>query len=158
MLRLCSCTRLFVGAVRPGDAVQPSIGSLELDEQHRHQLRPPCHQSEWRPPVRGGRGKGRPQPSHHQLSRRTGQCDRDTETTVEGLEVWWAANETARLNPQKVSASELRNRRVVIIAVRSADSALYCSLACFVILYNCEKLDFYLPPTLTINMYFDCTL
>ncbi|XP_056261833.1 ubiquinone biosynthesis O-methyltransferase, mitochondrial isoform X1 [Pseudoliparis swirei] len=38
----------FLGAVGPRDALQPGIGSLELDSQHRHQLRRPRRQSERR--------------------------------------------------------------------------------------------------------------
>lgn len=100
MLRLCSCARRLLGAVRPGDAVQPSVRGLELDEQHRHQLRPPRRQRERRSPARGGRGRGGAQQSHQQLSQRTG---------LEWKRHWdyqssaWrrAANETARVNPHR---------------------------------------------------------
>lgn len=43
---LSPALRWFLGAVRTRNAVQPLIRSVELDQQHGHQLRPPCCQSE----------------------------------------------------------------------------------------------------------------
>lgn len=60
--------RWFLSAVRPRDAVQPRVRSLELDRQHCHQLRPPRRQSARRPRRKPGRG---PRGGSTQLSQTT---------------------------------------------------------------------------------------
>lgn len=122
MLRLCPCARRLLGAVRPGDAVQPSVRGLELDEQHRHQLCPPRRQRERRSAARGGRGRGGAQQSHQQLSQRTGlEWKRQSETISRVLEVWRAADETARVNPHRPL-----HRRYVI-----GESSSFCCALCW---------------------------
>lgn len=66
--RLFPSLRWFLGAVCSWNVVQPVIWGLELDQQHRHQLRPPCCQSERWCPAWRARGGGEPQNIHSELS------------------------------------------------------------------------------------------
>lgn len=152
-MRFCSGSRRLLGAVRPGDAVQPSVGGLELDKQHRHQLRPPCRQSGGRAPARGGRGRGGPQQGHQQLSQRTGlewQRHWDKQPSA------WSLT-SSKSNCTCESASGLHNQRVVVFVLCWFSSALQPGMLCDpwvrVLLWKTGYL--FGPNTLAINMRFD---